>query len=247
MSNLREIHKGAKVVEIGPGLGDLSVRILNHCDLIAYEIDGELCEHLKRRIPGDNWQLYNKDILAIPPSDNGWLSDEHYIVVSNLPYYIATKIILALLGDEKCRGMIVMTQKEVAEKFCANVGEREFCALSVIAQSASESVDFISSVPASAFCPAPKVESAIIGISKGDKVAECGEDFREFLRRAFSAPRKKLSTNLAGLSPHITEILRILGIDEHLRPHQVSTQAYYNIFKEVQHYGRQQHNQRNGK
>lgn len=94
-----------------------------------------------------------------------WLADEPYILVSNLPYYIATRIVINLLKDPLCEGFVVMTQKEVALKFCADEGQSEFCALSVLAQSVGET-RLLFEVPKEAFEPMPKVTSAVFSHQK---------------------------------------------------------------------------------
>ena len=232
-----------KVVEIGVGLGDLSAKLLNRFDLIAYEIDKQLCERFADRFPKDRFRLHNVDVLEIA-FKSGWLCDEPYILVSNLPYYIATKIILNALKDDKCAGLVVMTQKEVAEKFCACVGQREFCALSVLTQTLSLEANIIANVPPSAFIPSPKVESAVFSIEKnGEKF---NADFEKMLKVAFSAPRKRAIKSLDSLlsengekgksseSGAICVIFQSLGIDENARAHQISTKNYHQIFMKIQ-------------
>lgn len=230
-------------MEIGVGLGDLSAKLLNHFDLIAYEIDSELCERFADRFPKDRFRLYNVDILEIA-FKSGWLCDEPYILVSNLPYYIATKIILNALKDDKCVGMVVMTQKEVAEKFCARVGKSAFCALTVLTQSLSLSANLVANVPPSAFIPPPKVESAVFSIEKnGAKFDTNLSDFEKMLKIAFSAPRKRAIKSLDSLLGEVSEkgengainaIFKSLGIDENARAHQISTENYHQIFMKIQ-------------
>ncbi len=227
-----------KVVEIGVGLGDLSAKLLNHFDLIAYEVDEQLCKCVADKFPqdkNDKFRLINKDVLAIPFKD-GWLCEEPYMLVSNLPYYIATKIILNALKDDKCVGLVVMTQKEVALKFCANAGQSEFCALSVLTQSISNGANLVVNVPPSAFTPPPKVESSVFSIEKNG--AKWSADFEKMLKIAFSAPRKRAMKNLESLfgesngrkSSDISAIFRHLQIDENARAHQISTENYHQIF-----------------
>lgn len=227
-------------MEIGVGLGDLSAKLLNRFDLIAYEIDSELCERFADRFPKDRFRLYNVDILEIA-FKSGWLCDEPYILVSNLPYYIATKIILNALKDDKCAGMVVMTQREVAEKFCASVGKSEFCALSVLTQTISVSANLVANVPPSAFIPPPKVDSAVFSIEKNG--AKFNADFEKMLKIAFSAPRKRAIKSLDSLLGEVSEkgengainaIFKSLGIDENARAHQISTENYHQIFMKIQ-------------
>lgn len=230
-------------MEIGVGLGDLSAKLLNHFDLVAYEIDKQLCQSFAERFPKDRFRLYNVDILEIA-FKSGWLCDEPYILVSNLPYYIATKIILNALKDDKCVGLVVMTQKEVAEKFCACVGRSEFCALSVLTQSLSESAQIVVNVPPSAFIPPPKVDSAVFCIEKnGAKFDTKLSDFEKMLKIAFSAPRKRAIKNLDSLVDFVGEvgengamsdIFKSLDIDENARAHQISTENYHQIFMKIQ-------------
>lgn len=218
-----------RVVEVGVGLGDLSVRLLERFSLIAYEIDSELCGYFKDRFPKDRFTLFNEDVLKLQ-RQNGWLCDEKYILVSNLPYYVATKIILNALKDKLCVGMVVMTQKEVAMKFCAEVGKKEFCALSVLTQDLSKNIHFIANVPPSAFIPAPKVESSIFSIEKNDNIFNA--DFERVLKMAFSSPRKMAIKNLDSIS-EIEAIFERLKIPKNARAHQISTQQYHQIFQNI--------------
>lgn len=215
-----------KIVEVGAGLGDLSAGLLNHFDLIAYEIDSELCRYLEDKFPKDRFRLHNCDVLAIP-RDGFWLCEKPYVLVSNLPYYVATKIILTALKDAQCKGLVVMAQKEVADKFCAKVNEREFCALSVLAQSVSQKIQRVIAVPPSAFNPPPKVDSSVFAIAKNECILSA--EFEAFLRLAFCAPRKKLAKNLSKLKG-IEHILTTLNIPESARAHQITTEQYHKIF-----------------
>ncbi len=213
-----------KVVEIGVGLGDLSAKLLAFFDLIAYEIDSELCE--KITFPKDRFRLINQDVLELE-STRGWLCDEPYMLVSNLPYYIATRIILNALKDSECVGFVVMTQKEVADKFCADAGNREFCALSVLAQSVGKKIEKVADVPPNAFIPPPKVESSVFSVLKNAQNID--SEFEKMLKIAFHAPRKMAIKNLDFI-PNIAEIFGRLGIENTARAHQISTWQYHQIF-----------------
>ena len=223
------------IVEIGPGLGDLSEKILDYYDLVSYEIDSELCSYLTSKFSTNRFVVHNEDVLKIR-FKCGWLSDSPYLLVSNLPYCIATRVVINALKDSMCKGMVVMTQKEVACKFCAYNGDRYFSPLSVLANSVSNNIKLIENVPSHAFRPSPKVESSIFSIDKNKFVID--EGFEEFLRKAFSMPRKKISNNLASIND-IGKILDELGIDRTLRPHQINTFQYHQIFNTLKDiYGR---------
>jgi len=222
-----------KIVEIGPGLGDLTRKLLEKKDVIAFEIDEDLCAHLRREfakeIEDGRLTLICGDVLE------RWgqsLVEEPYDLVANLPYYVATNIVLKALGDSKCDNILVMLQKEVADKFSAQPKDRNFSSLSVIAQSAGEPRRLFVVKPDS-FTPAPKVDSAVLAIRK-DRSVEDGE-FLDFLRAAFSQPRKKLLKNLAGRydKERLERIFDELGLAQTLRPHEATTSIYHRIFSKL--------------
>ena len=145
-----------RIAEIGPGLGDLTKYLVDVKSVTAFEVDTDLCKHLKHQfadaINTNTLELRCGDVLEHWKSE---LLDEPYDLVANLPYYIATNIILKALADPACRNLLVMIQREVAEKFSASPGERAFGALSVITQSVGEA-EIVIHVPPTAFEPAPK-------------------------------------------------------------------------------------------
>lgn len=230
-------HSQLQIVEIGVGLGDLTDRLLKEHSLIAYEVDRDLCSLLKNKyeslIASNRLQLIQGDVMELE-NQTAWLHPEPYFLVSNLPYYIATYIILKLLRDKMCKGLLVMTQKEVAKKFCANPMEKDFCPLSIMAQSVGK-VDFLFEVPSSAFKPAPKVTSAVFRIIKSCNLPTLQgfQKLERLLQTAFIAPRKKLATNLlSSYSKQSTqEALRILQIKDNARPHEVPTSLYHQLLE----------------
>ncbi len=227
-----------KIVEIGPGLGDLTRELLQEekC-VIAFEVDKRLCEHLnsvfKKSIDDGSLEIRCGDVLL--SWENGSLVDEPYHLVANLPYYIATHIILKALKDKNCQSILVMVQKEVADKFAAKPKQKEFSSLSVLASSVGEAgVCF--DVPPSAFVPPPKVTSAVLKITKERSLED--ERFEEFLRSAFAQPRKKLIGNLSNIvDKHmLEEKFNALKMDTNIRPHEATLTQYediYNFIKET--------------
>lgn len=220
-----------KVAEIGPGLGDLTKELIKVRNVTAFEVDKRLCEHLnsefKEAIHNGRFELRCGDVLE--RWESGKLLDEPYHLVANLPYYIATNIILKALKDEHCRSILVMIQKEVAEKFAAKAGEKAFSALSVLADTAgSASICF--EVEPEAFIPPPKVTSAVLLIEKNETRDD--EGFEAFLRVAFAQPRKKLSKNLTARFPKalVAETFIQQGLDSNLRPHEVGTSMYHHLY-----------------
>jgi 16S rRNA (adenine1518-N6/adenine1519-N6)-dimethyltransferase len=223
-----------KVAEIGPGLGDLTKELVKVRNVTAFEVDKRLCEHLttefKEPIHEGRFELRCGDVLE--RWESGSLLDEPYHLVANLPYYIATNIILKAFKDEQCRSILVMVQKEVAVKFAARVKQKEFSALSVLASTVGEAT-LCFEVEPEAFVPPPNVTSAVLLIEKKRSLDD--EKFEAFLKIAFAQPRKKLSKNLmASFSKDIVnQIFEKLGIDPNLRPHEAETSIYHHIYNEL--------------
>ena len=225
-------NDGLPIVEIGPGLGDLTRQLLKVGRVRAYEVDKRLCEYLKDEfkepINSGNLELMCKDILE----HGGSLYEEEYSLVANLPYYIATKIVLNALHDSNCKNILVMVQKEVAKKFAAKVGEKEFSSLSILAQSVGEA-KILFDVPPTAFVPPPKVTSAILYIEKFDTLKDL--EFEQFLKVATKQPRKTLYKNLS--TSYNKELLKrlflTLNIKSSARAHEVELSIYHHLYKEL--------------
>jgi len=220
-----------KVVEIGPGLGDLTKFLVDVKSVEAFEVDTDLCKLLqsnfKKEIDTKRLYLHCGDVLESWKSS---LIDEPYDLVANLPYYIATNIILKALEDPMCKNILVMVQLEVAEKFCAQVGEKVFGSLGIIAQSVG-TARVVVKVPPTAFDPQPKVDSAVFLIEK--KSDRSDEAFEKMLRIAFTQPRKTLMKNLSAQyeKQELLEAFEKLSLTLTVRPHQVCTQDYHQLYK----------------
>jgi 16S rRNA (adenine1518-N6/adenine1519-N6)-dimethyltransferase len=236
-----------RVAEIGPGLGDLTKELLRVRNVTAFEVDKRLCEHLalefNESINSGVFRLRCGDVLE--RWESGSLLDEPYHLVANLPYYIATNIILKAFKDELCQSILVMVQKEVAIKFSAKTGEKEFSALSVLAQSVGRATLCFEVLP-EAFVPPPNVTSAVLLIEK--EQSRDDEKFEAFLKIAFAQPRKKLSKNLSvAFSKDIVNTLfSKLELDSNLRPHEAMTSIYHQLYNELKDKldGKQQSKQR---
>jgi len=222
------------IVEIGPGLGDLTKELVRIRRVTAYEVDRRLCDYLGKRfsreIADGRLRLECGDVLE--RWKRGGLSDRPYRLVANLPYYIATNIILKALRDPHCRSTLTMVQWEVAEKFAAREGNRNFSALSVLAGSAGEARIRLR-VPPEAFNPPPKVDSAVLEIRKERNLED--RDFETFLKGAFRQPRKTLMKNLSSVYPKtvLEPLFEELGLRRNQRPHEVGTALYHRIYHAV--------------
>ncbi len=233
------------VLEIGPGVGVLT-RELAKCakKVVAVEIDRHIIGALKSNISQfENVEVLNEDILKINIDE---LKKEHFDgnnfkVVANLPYYITTPIIMGLL-EQKCGvvSMVVMVQKEVAERMVAKVG-KAYGSLSVAVQYYGN-VKIERVVKSGCFVPAPKVDSAVVSINIYEKPQielKSEKVFFEIIKAAFNQRRKTLLNSLSG-SPFfqadkskISEVLGQCGIDTNIRAERLTIQDFANISNSI--------------
>jgi len=232
-----------KIVEIGPGLGDLTNKLLyQKRDVTAFEIDLELCDYLRDKfsdkIEKKQLKLVCDDILGKWGENS--LDEEDYHLVANLPYYIATNLILKALDDKRCQTIIVMVQKEVAVKFSSKTGDKTYSALSILADSIGYA-ELLFDVGSEYFDPPPKVTSAVLKITKFSNYKDIFEEekdidrFKSFLKSAFAAPRKTLIKNLGQIADKedLKRYFEDLKIPLNFRPHQLESNKYHLLFKKI--------------
>ena len=225
------------VVEIGPGLGDLTKNLVKYKDMTAYEVDTDLISILESKfaieMKEDRLKLIHTDVLEAWDKQKT-LHDGRYDMIANLPYYIATNIILRALEDDNCEHIIVMIQKEVAQKFTAYVNEKEYSSLGIISESLSIERRILFDVPPESFDPPPKVMSSILYIRK-DMNKSIEKGFKDFLKACFMQPRKKLSKNLSSVvdKSFISKMYEELEINDNIRPHEVSSSLYSQMYTKV--------------
>jgi len=225
-------NDGLPLVEIGPGLGDLTRQLIQVGKVRAYEVDKRLCEYLKEEfkdaINSGTLELICKDITE----HNGSLYESSYSLIANLPYYIATNIILNGLRDENCKHILVMVQKEVAQKFSASVGDKNFGSLAILSQSIAD-VKLLFDVPANAFVPPPKVTSAILYINKKGSLKD--KSFEKFLKIATKQPRKTIYKNLSSSydKKHLNLLFEKLDIKQNARAHELDLSVYHHLYNDL--------------
>lgn len=234
-----------KLVEIGPGLGDLTQELLKVKPLIAYEVDEDLCVYLRQKyatkIDESELTLVQTDVLK--QFEKGTLCEEPYDLVANLPYYIATTIILEALEDSHCKSMTVMIQKEVAEKFAALPKTKEFTSLAILAQSIGTAAILFDVSPES-FEPQPKVVSSILKIDKQQEFVEGKfsglfesneqlQKFKKYLRCSFQSPRKTWLKNISSEFEKacVETVMREQNLPATIRPHEISVLSHHLLFK----------------
>ena len=159
-----ELRPGDRVVEVGPGLGVLTRRLLAAgASVIAVELDARLAEWLRRELYGvEGFELIEADALSIHPRD--LFAGEPFKVVANIPYHITSPLLHAFLeGERPPELMVVLVQLEVAERVAAPPGRMSY--LSVFAQNVA-SAEVVARVPAAAFEPPPEVDSAVLRLRR---------------------------------------------------------------------------------
>ena len=185
------------VVEIGPGTGVMTRELVKKAGrVMAIEVDDRLIRGLRREFAdSENVEIIHEDALKF---DFGRLGEKAK-VIANLPYYISTPIISRLIAArENVSLMLLMLQKEVAERITAPPGGKEYGYLSVMVQLYAEGRTLFT-VPPGAFLPVPKVESAVVLLRVLDEPAAQCRDFAMFERvvsAAFSQRRKTLRNTL---------------------------------------------------
>lgn len=193
------VGRGDRVVEIGPGLGGLTECLLEAgCEVLAVELDRDLAEFLRGRL-GDRpgFSLLEQDAMTVDWAEA--LPGTGWSCVANLPYNVGTPLVTGLLRHPgRVRQLVVMLQKEVAERMVAPAGSRKRGSLSVYCESRAEG-RVVVKVPPGAFLPPPKVASAVIQLTLRDAPATSGvnpDAFEEVVQAAFRAPRKTLRRTL---------------------------------------------------
>ena len=225
------------VIEIGPGFGVLTNELAKRAKkVLALEIDERLIPILADTLGEyDNVKVINQDVLK---TDVKKLIEEEFggekvSVAANLPYYITTPIITGLIeGQLPLKNLVVMVQKEVADRITAEPGSKNYGAISVLCQYYTKA-ELITVVGANEFVPPPKVDSAVVKMAFRDEPAVSVKDEKMFFRTvkaAFSQRRKTLLNCLVANFPHnkeeISEIMTSIGIEPARRGETLSLEEF---------------------
>lgn len=238
-----EISKEDLVIEIGPGLGTLTKKLLKHAGkVIAIELDKRMIEILIDRFKlYNNFELINEDVLKVDLNklikENIRNNIKNAKIVANLPYYITTPIIMKLLEEKlPIKSITVMIQKEVADRLIDKPGEKNSGAITYSVYYYAEAEEVLKVMPNS-FIPEPSVESKVIKLNIREKNAVQVQDEKlmfRIIKYTFMQRRKTLVNALekSGIfesKKEIIEILQKLGINEKIRGEALSLEDYSNI------------------
>jgi 16S rRNA (adenine1518-N6/adenine1519-N6)-dimethyltransferase len=207
-----DLSQDENVLEIGAGLGSLTVLLAQVArQVVTVELDADLIPPLQEVLsPYPNVRLIHGDILHLEPADLFAEERTSFSVVANIPYYITAAILRHLLeGKQRPRQMILTLQLEVAQRICALPGEMSLLALSIHLYGTPS---IAARIPARAFYPQPKVDSAVIrlAVAERPRLADT-ELFFRLARAGFSQKRKTLRNALAGgLGIPVSQALQVL-------------------------------------
>lgn len=229
-----QIKADDTILEIGPGLGSLTALLAERAErVIAVELDTKLVRALGEILtPYPNVELIQGDILEV--NLNELFTQPGYLVVANIPYYITSALLRQLLEAQYAPERVVLTvQKEVAERICASAGDLSLLALSVQVYGDPE---ITAQIPAGAFFPAPKVDSAVVRIEiyPQPRIPRPQLDlFFSLTKAGFSQKRKTLLNSVsAGMGwdkEKTAALLKSAGIDPQRRAQTLSLDEWGNF------------------
>ena len=238
------VDETAGVLEIGPGIGPLTQQLcLNAKKVCAVELDNRLKPILDMTVGEfDNLEIIWNDVLKldVPALVKEKFEGLRPMACANLPYYITSPILTALLEAECFDSVTVMVQKEVAVRIAAKPGSADYSAFTVFCQYYAEP-ELLFDVPAHCFLPQPKVTSAVITLRTRKErpwdILDQNTFFRT-VRASFAMRRKKLTNGLASGFPELgktgaAEVIAACGLDENVRGETLSIPEFAKIANEI--------------
>ncbi|MDI0267562.1 16S rRNA (adenine(1518)-N(6)/adenine(1519)-N(6))-dimethyltransferase RsmA [Clostridioides difficile] len=231
------IKEGDNIIEVGPGIGTLTREMGKVAQkVVAIEIDRNLIPILKDTLSDlDNTEVVNKDILKVDIQEliKEKLNGGPVKLVANLPYYITTPIVMKFLEEDiPVTDIVVMVQKEVADRMNAMPSTKDYGALSIAVQYYCET-EIVAKAPRHMFIPQPNVDSTVVGLHvRAEKKYDVHNEelFFKTVKASFGQRRKTLLNSLGGLGflnkDEIREILKEANIDEKRRGETLSIEEF---------------------
>jgi 16S rRNA (adenine1518-N6/adenine1519-N6)-dimethyltransferase len=238
------LSKGDQIIEVGPGIGTLTREMGKVADkVVAIEIDRKLIPILKETLDDlDNVEVINKDILKVDVQElvEEKLKGGPVKLIANLPYYITTPIVMKFLEEDiPVTDIVVMVQKEVADRMNAVPGTKDYGTLSIAVQYYCDT-EIVAKAPRHMFIPQPNVDSTVIGLHVRPEIkypVDSEEIFFKTVKAGFSQRRKTLLNSLSTLGflskEEIREVLLEANIDEKRRGETLSIQEFATLSNKV--------------
>jgi 16S rRNA (adenine1518-N6/adenine1519-N6)-dimethyltransferase len=224
------------VVEIGPGRGALTDLLSARAQrVIAIELDRDLVPYLRERYrSAGNVEIIEQDVLEVNLAE---IAGGEFLLAGNVPYYITTPILFHALEPPRASRAVYLVQREVAERVVAPPGSRTYGALSVNVQGFAHA-ELVAHVPAGAFRPPPKVESAILRVTpRADPIVpqEAERAFRTLVQSAFGLRRKQMRRvirTVAHMDADASDrVLETAGIDPECRPETLAPDDFARLLR----------------
>ena len=224
------VQEGELVVEVGPGTGALTEALLERgCSVIACELDKGLTGLLQDKF-GNTITLIHGDCLQkkkLNPEIIEAIDGRTWKLVSNLPYQIASPLMVGILAEHQtCLGQYVTIQYEVAQRLMASVNSSDWGVLSILVQRLAD-VELITKVPNTCFWPQPKITSACVGVVPKPVQPANSVEFALFVTALFAKRRKQIGT-IIGRDVDLPE-----GVTEDMRPATLTIQQLEKIYTTV--------------
>lgn len=220
------------IIEIGPGMGALTKYLAQKNSYLAcFEIDTRMQSFLNKYENNKTRIIYN-DILKSNILENiSDIPNENIYIIANIPYYITTPIIKKVLELPKLKSMSLLVQKEVAERFSAKPGSKEYGSLTVYLKYYFD-IKYLFDVSKKDFKPCPNVDSAVINFTKKEKkpFIKNEELFFKLIKNSFAMKRKTLKNNLKSYDwTKINEVLNKNNMPETIRAEEISLEIFIEI------------------
>ena len=230
------VQPGDLVVEIGPGLGSLTLALrVAGAEVIAIEIDAGMVRALGDVLGADaGVRVVHADAMDV---DYGELvGDRRPLLVANLPYNVSTPLLMTTLRSGVFARMLLMVQREMGERWTASVGHPLYAAVSVKVAALADAA-IVASVSRNAFFPVPKVDSVTVAVTPRDAGTQALDDLFRLVEAGFAQRRKRLRNTLsgAGHAPASVEAaLRDIGKDAGARPEELAVEEWQRLAAALQ-------------
>ena len=217
IARLAGVGPGDRVIEVGPGLGSLTLALVESgAEVTAVEADERLLGPLAEVLAGTDVTVVHADAMRL---DWERFGPGPFVLVANLPYNIAVPLVADVIADVPSVGrMLVMTQLEAARRLTAVPGNKDYAAVTVRVSMRAEA-EIVARVGPKVFLPQPRVESALVAINRREPPEVDPNRFDTLVNAAFGQRRKMLRRSLQGLVDAAT--MEAVGIDPTSRPEQI--------------------------
>jgi 16S rRNA (adenine1518-N6/adenine1519-N6)-dimethyltransferase len=224
-----ELQPIETMIEVGPGMGALSSKLinLNYEDYYLIEKDDRFVEQLPVLFPRVKNKIFHQDVLTF---DFSKFNRHNLTIVGNYPYNISNQIVFWILENESfVKQSVGMFQKEVGMRIASQHGKKDYGILSVLSQSLYD-VQYLFDIPPEAFDPPPKVTSGVIRMVHLEQPRADFAKLKKLVKAAFNQRRKMLSNSLKGIQFSDDNAMEVYN---HRRPEQMSVEDFCNLSQYV--------------